>query len=499
MDYPVRGRQTQNMMGRSNRVPDQHILNYASYETSNAVQWVSCRFSTHKNEEHVMALGDEEGFVTIANARLTSDHEKFMENAYNFKADSSVIMDMCFMPSKENQLITLSGSSQGQVRVWDIHDQKPTCTASFVGHEQSARAISVWPKNPYCFLTGSRDGNVFAWDTRMSTEKLVIGNRLTPCYRPHRKFMHAHADKVENTPKKGKRRMSPHRSASTPKKANSLSPALTSVIYIDDNYFLSASNSSRSGIRLWDLRYQHSSSPVLTLNVPQNSSRDTGITSLSVDRFGSSVFAACTDNSIYEYSLWDKSTSPVRCYTGTTINSIYVQCAASPTSDHLACGSSLGFTLIWDLQELRKYRQDDWPMFKKKAMYLPKPKFKFGGHKSYVSTCTWSSNGRYLATMDLDQLRVWDCLGFVETSRRGTTEEVSTKPDFPFLLDPPAPEETIENRCKTPETPRTPSACRLSIVTDRMSTTPLQNKTNITPKSGSMKRRTLENYWTKTD
>lgn len=30
-----------------------------------------------------MALGDEEGFVTIANARLTSDHEKFMENAYS--------------------------------------------------------------------------------------------------------------------------------------------------------------------------------------------------------------------------------------------------------------------------------------------------------------------------------------------------------------------------------------------------------------------------------
>ena len=37
----------------------------------------------------------------------------------------------------------------------------------------------------------------------------------------------------------------------------------------DDNHFLSASTSSASGIRLWDIRYQKLSSPLRVYDVPQ--------------------------------------------------------------------------------------------------------------------------------------------------------------------------------------------------------------------------------------
>src|SRR6185437_15258664 len=46
--------------------------------------------------------------------------------------------------------------------------------------------------------------------------------------------------------------------------------AVTSVLCgASDDHFLSASTSSSSGIRLWDMRYQKLSSPLRTYEVPQ--------------------------------------------------------------------------------------------------------------------------------------------------------------------------------------------------------------------------------------
>jgi WD40 repeat protein len=109
-----------------------------------------------------------------------------------------------------------------------------------------------------------------------------------------------------------------------------------------------------SGIHVWDLRYVVSGGPARTFEVP-SSRESSGITSLCWDRFQSSFFASCTDNAIHEYMPSVQSEKPIRTLNGKDINSFFVQCNASPVSDHLICGSSSKKTYIWDLQVLSHY------------------------------------------------------------------------------------------------------------------------------------------------
>ena len=40
--------------------------------------------------------------------------------------------------------------------------------------------------------------------------------------------------------------------------------------------------------------------------------------------------------------------------------------------------------------------------------HLPFPKFRLGGHRQEVSVLDWSSQARYIATIDEGTLRVWE-------------------------------------------------------------------------------------------
>lgn len=141
------------------------------------------------------------------------------------------------------------------------------------------------------------------------------------------------------------------------------------------NYFLTSSASASTGIRIWDLRYQKiASSPVQTFLVPQRMSKESGVASICWDRFRSSLFAICTDNAIYEYIPalcrelpgWPKFSNfqfiyyfdfQVRSLRTKNVSSFFVQCSASPVSDHLLCGSSYENAYIWNLQVRGKYRK----------------------------------------------------------------------------------------------------------------------------------------------
>ncbi|KAL6742258.1 hypothetical protein Aduo_015425 [Ancylostoma duodenale] len=183
-------------------------------------------------------------------------------------------------------------------------------------------------------------------------------------------------------------------------------PSVTSLVYANEYTLVSASSNAKSGLRLWDTRkiaVKEEGHVLSVLEVPI--SKDAGVTSLCLDRFGSSLFAAVTDNCVYEYGILASNTKPVRHFTGASIESFYVQVQASPVSDHLLCGSKNQQAVLWDLQDFHQFSDGQTSVERQNRAGLPL--FTLNGHDSEVCCVSWSRTGKYIASMDDEHFRVW--------------------------------------------------------------------------------------------
>ncbi|VIO98325.1 Uncharacterized protein BM_BM11961 [Brugia malayi] len=360
-------------------VPDSYFLNYSStkcFVSSNA--WVVCQFAKDPSVEHLLAIGDENGFIHFLDAR-----EDVITNSIS--ADRSCVIDVSFVANRPNNLISISGHAK--VTSWDIERQ--LALQQFLGHEGSVRALSVSDDNPDLFATGARDGTICIWDQREPQASVV---------RPFSLLENTHpllASKRQSIGTKRRSRMSVSMS----------SKGITSLVHYGGNTLISASSSFKTGIRFWDLRYRGKNSPFRILEDPNSSStRDFGIASICLDRFSSSLFVASTDLKIYQYSIQGLNDTPVGILQGvkrTSFNTYDFRIAASPTSDHVMFGGGDCFAVIWDLQE--KYSNSN----KGKLKHLPYPKYTLGGHRYEVTVARFSNCGQYIATMDDSYLKIW--------------------------------------------------------------------------------------------
>ncbi|KAI3422015.1 protein hexamerization [Globodera pallida] len=372
-----------------NKYPEEYILSYASFPVSNVLnECVCCRFSIHPRHENICALGTERGKVLICDVTAPIADREFVKNS--FSAGDNAVFDLCYIPNHPNWLLSLCGASR--LELWDV---ERSSSVLLLGHHDSVRCASVWPENPFCFLTGSRDGAILVWDLRDKPLRKGIGRKY-----------------AGNSIVSARQYQTAHEAAIS----------ITGILHLSENYFISSSTSASSGIRIWDLRYQVASSPVRTLFVPQQMSKESGIASMCWDRFRSSFFAVCTDNAIYEYVPSLNSEFPVRSLRAKCINSFFVQCATSPLSDHLLCGSSLSKAFIWDLQENRKYFQSAQSYYEEDSCCLPNSKFVLDGHGREVECVQWSSRGRFMITMDSEIIRIWS--KWTDKTEHGYPEEV---------------------------------------------------------------------------
>ncbi|KAL3101205.1 hypothetical protein niasHT_027961 [Heterodera trifolii] len=360
--------------------PNECILSYGSIAVSDPLDaFVCCRFSIHERQENICAFGTEYGGVVICDVTAPIKGEDFIK--HRFATGKNAVFDLCFIPDRPNLLLSLCGASK-----LELLDIERSSSVFLLGHRDTIRCASVWPENPFCVLTGSRDGDILLWDLREKRLKREIGRKS-----------------VSNSVSSIRRYQTAHEA----------SISITGLLHMSENYFISSSSSSSSGIRIWDLRYQIASSPIRSLFVPQKMSKESGVASMCWDRFRSSFFALCTDNAIYEYVPSLNSSFPVRSLRTKFVNSFFVQCAASPFSDHLLCGSSFSKAFIWDLQEDRKYFQDISSHYgknrahKRNKKILPNAKFVLDGHDKEVECVQWSSKGKYLITMDSEIVRIW--------------------------------------------------------------------------------------------
>ncbi|KAK6108200.1 WD domain G-beta repeat family protein [Brugia pahangi] len=133
-----------------------HVLGSKGVESGTGFNaWVVCQFAKDPSVEHLLAIGDENGFIHFLDAR-----EDVITNSIS--ADRSCVIDVSFVANRPNNLISISGHAK--VTSWDIERQ--LALQQFLGHEGSVRALSVSDDNPDLFATGARDGTICIWDQR---------------------------------------------------------------------------------------------------------------------------------------------------------------------------------------------------------------------------------------------------------------------------------------------------------------------------------------------
>ncbi|KAK6753245.1 hypothetical protein RB195_012688 [Necator americanus] len=362
-------------------------------ESGSDCTWVVCRFSPHS--ETLLYLGDDEGNIAIADVApvVESDHELGTTILQHFAAHEATIMDVVGVPNCPTQLLSISGDTT--VRLWDLHSQQSTL---YFGHEMSVRSACFAPNNSHVFATGGRDGQIRLWDSRTSTFQKQ-GQQLK---KPVNIYRNAHVIKDFRTPPK--RKSTPLRLSNRLEKVEP--PSVTSLVYANEYMLISASSNAKSGLKIWDTRkiaVKEEGHALSVLEVPIN--KDAGVTCLSLDRYGSSLFAAVTDNYVYEYGILTNNTKPIRHFGGASIESFYVQVQASPVSDHILCGSKNQQAVLWDLQDLHNF--SDEHMSSAKQGRAAFPMFTLNGHDSEVCCVSWSRAGKYIASMDDEHLRIW--------------------------------------------------------------------------------------------
>ncbi|VDM65129.1 unnamed protein product, partial [Strongylus vulgaris] len=249
--------------------------------------WVVCRFSPHS--EPLLYLGDDEGNIGIVDVTsvVGPEHSTQTKMIQCFPAHEATIMDVIGVPNCPNGLLSLSGDTT--VRLWDLQHQKSTL---YYGHEMSVRSACFAPN--CVFVTGGRDGQIRLWDTR--TSSFQKQGQLVK--KPVNVYRNAHVVKGKlksMTPSKKKSfslRLSGRLEKVEP-------PSVTSLLYASEYTIVSASSNAKSK----DAGKQS------TLSKPSMVS-SSGVTSLCLDRYGSSLFAAVTDNCIYEYGILTSNTKP---------------------------------------------------------------------------------------------------------------------------------------------------------------------------------------------
>uniref|UniRef100_A0A915K2P5 Uncharacterized protein n=1 Tax=Romanomermis culicivorax TaxID=13658 RepID=A0A915K2P5_ROMCU len=306
-----------------------------------------CRFCPSENSNHILATCNESGFLSLYNTNLEDDNE--------------------------NILLKLSGDRRAVL--WD--SMTSSKLSEFAEHSQSIKAVSVCPDDPNVFATGGRDGKICLFDIRNRVKtsqgyipaplNFVIRSALLILgyFKPVNVINNAHYDSScssHSTPRK-KPRISSARSES---KNN----PVTALNFFDKTNLISGA-CTETQIRWWDLRKTYSflkctptpSRKLSTFggkkissenqNYPSpmspSLSRKCGFSNFCTDRDRTWLFAACTDNNLYQYSLNSSFDGPICVYKGALIRSFYVRCVVSPTLPYVLCGSNDGRAYGWTL------------------------------------------------------------------------------------------------------------------------------------------------------
>ncbi|KAF7254143.1 hypothetical protein EYD10_00004 [Varanus komodoensis] len=243
------------------------------------------------------------------------------------------------------------------------------------------------------FCTGGRDGNIMVWDTRC--------NKKDGFYRQVKQITGAHNIIDKQTPSKLKKKK---------QSIKGLAPSVdfqqsVTVVLLQDEHTLISAGAVDGVIKVWDLRknyatYRQDPVPSRSFSYPGNSTRKLGYSSLILDSTGTSLFANCTDDNIYMFSMPSLKNTPVSSFSGHQNSSFYVKSSISPDDQFLISGSSDQTACIWKVSE---------PQL---------PPMMLHGHLQEVTSVSWcpSDFTKISTCSDDNTVKIWRL-------RRGIEEE----------------------------------------------------------------------------
>ncbi|KNC96648.1 uncharacterized protein SPPG_07861 [Spizellomyces punctatus DAOM BR117] len=306
----------------------------------------TCSFCNVANGGKYLAIADEDGTIGIVDTRHDAVWEK--ENPRTqWLAHQNAIFDLCWT-SDDQYLVTAAGDQTA--RLWDVERQ--ACVCVFQGHNCSIKSVAHNARSPSIFATAARDGKIMTWDTRCSG----FSDSTETYHRPTDTIRHAHA--LVNSGA-GQMNKKSRRANSLP--ANQSQSVTTVRFWNNTDNMLISSGAADGLLKVWDLRNHGSHtrrefpSPYATSSVIEGKKRLHGFSSFTLDSRGSRLYAACTDNNIYEFNPNNLNT-PIHSFSASTYrcDSFYIKTTVSPDDRFLASGSSDYGLYIWELDAPEK-------------------------------------------------------------------------------------------------------------------------------------------------
>lgn len=334
-------------------------------------------YGKKKGDGHLLAVADEEGYISIFNTRLALP--TFMTTQFNTEksrwkswvAHSNAIFDVCWIQD-DTRMLTASGDQT--IRLWDVESH--AALGVMRGHCGSVKSLSAHPSSGELFASGSRDGSVALWDLRASTS-----NELS--FRPVSCMKDTHvAPRCKNI---RRRKGETH--------------SVTAVLYQQDERILATSGAADGIIKFWDTRKlkvpvvqtPQQKDPSEGMSTSQMNGRVHGIASLSQDPTSSRLIATCTDSKIYVYDGAFPDRGVISSFSGHVVGSFYIKAAFSPDGAHIVSGSSDNNVYVW---------QVDCPSAAPEVLE---------GHRGEVTSVDWCSSSycKIGTSSDDCTVRVW--------------------------------------------------------------------------------------------
>ncbi|MED6170547.1 hypothetical protein PIB30_032006 [Stylosanthes scabra] len=296
---------------------------------------MSLSFCKTSKFSHILALSDEDGYLTLFDSRKKfSVLSSFEENAEKAKicewvSHLNAVFDICWI-KEDTQILTASGDQT--MKVWDVQEKK--CIGVLKGHTGSVKSMCSHPNNADIIVSGSRDGSFCLWDLRCKSATRGKHGEVSICSTAVVKG--AHLSSQAKRVRKGK--------------AKSMS--ITSVLCLKDQVSIATAGAVDSVLKFWDTRNLKS---FVTQASPRPQSTEKGrlhgISSLSQDESGLFLSASCMDNCIYLYNILQLDKGPFRSFPGCPIESFFVKAAISPDASQIVSGSSNGNAYVWQVNK----------------------------------------------------------------------------------------------------------------------------------------------------